>query len=386
MVEFTYPGVYVDELPAGVKRIDGVPTSTAAFVGSGGVGPCDQPIHIHAFADFERAFGQVAETDPMRLAVGLFFANGGRDAVVVRARGEDGPEPPAVRGLKALDGVERFDLLCLPGLYTDTSPTAIPAIAAALEAASRYCARRRAILLVDPLPDWQTAEDVVSGPSSIEAITTTVERENAAAFFPNLLVATKTGPVTCAPAGAIAGVIARTDRARGLWKAPAGLEAAITGTVGLASAISTMDVSALGDVAVNTIRELPGAGIVPWGARLLAGATRGDPEWRYIPVRRLVIFLERSIDQGLGWVVFEPNDEPLWASVRQSLEAFLCALLRQGAFAGRTPHEAYFVKCGPDTMTQDEIDNGVVNVVVGFAPVRPAEFVILRIQHRAPDD
>jgi phage tail sheath protein FI len=381
----TYPGVYVDELPAGVKSIEGVQTSTAAFVGSADAGPVDQPVEVHSLADFERAFGPTAETDPMRLAIHLFFANGGTDGVIVRV-GEGRTAPPAVAALPALDGVERFDLLCLPGLYADTASTAIPTIVAVLEAASRYCARRGAILLIDPLPDWQAAEDIVAGPSSIGAMTTTVQRENAVAFFPNLLVPTQSGPVTCAPAGAIAGVIARTDNTRGVWKAPAGEEAAIRGAIGLASAISATGASALRDVGVNTIRQLPGAGIISWGARLLSGATRGDPEWNYVNVRRLEIFLERSIDAGTAWAVFEPNDEPLWASVRQSVEAFLASLFRQGAFAGRTHHEAYFVKCGPDTMTQDEIDRGVVNIVVGFAPLRPAEFVIIRIQRRATDD
>jgi hypothetical protein len=322
----------------------------------------------------------------MRLAVQLFFANGGTDAVVVRVDREDAPEPPAVGGLRALDGVARFDLLCLPGLYADTLPTTIPTIAAALEAASRYCARRGAILLIDPLPDWQAADDIVSGPSSIGAITTTVQRENAAAFFPNLVVATRTSPATCAPAGAIAGVIARTDRTQGVWKAPAGPEVTIAGTIGLANAINTTSASALRDVGVNTIRQIPGAGIVPWGARLLAGATRGEPEWAYVQIRRLAIFLEHSLDEGLAWVVFEPNDEPLWTSVRQSVEAFFASYFRKGAFAGRTPGEAYYVKCGPDTMTQDEIDSGVVNILVGFAPLRPAEFVTFRIQRRAKND
>ena len=385
MVAVTYPGVYIDELPAGVRRIDGVQTSTAAFIGSGGDGPCDQPIHVHALADFERAFGQVAETDPLRLAVQLFFANGGRDAIVVLASGKDPSEPAAVRGLRALDS-ERFDLLCLPGLVGDASPTELTTIAAALEAASRYCAGRGAILLIDPLPDWQSVEDVVSGPSSIGAITASVEGGSAVAFFPNLLVATRDGPAMCAPAGAIAGVIARTDRTRGVWKAPAGLEAAITGTVGLVTAMSTAGASALADVGVNTNRQFPGTGIVPWGARLLSSATRGDPEWQYVNVRRALIFLERSIDEGLGWAIFEPNDEPLWGSVRQSIDCFLLALFRQGAFAGRTPDEAYFVRCGPDTKTHDDIDNGVLNVVVGFAPLRPAEFVTFRIQRRAMDD
>lgn len=384
VVHVTYPGVYVEELPAGVKAIEGVPTSTAAFVGSGAAGPVDTAVPIHSLADFERAFGPAAETDPLRRAIQLFLENGGTDALVVRVDGAAGPEPSVAAGLQALDGIERFDFLCLSGLYADTSPTGIPQIAAALEAASRYCARRSAILIIDPLPGWQAADDVVSGPASIDAITTGVQRENAIAFYPNLLVATPSGPEPSAPSGAIAGVFARTDGARGVWKAPAGEESAIRGAVGLASPISTADASALRHGGVNTIRELP-AGIVPWGARLLSGLTRGDPEWKYVNIRRLLIYLERSIDQGLTWVVFEPNDEPLWAAIRQSVTAFLFALWREGAFAGRHPGEAYFVRCGPDTMTQDEIDTGVVNILVGFAPLRPAEFVTFRI-HRKPTD
>ena len=386
MGRVAYPGVYVDELPVGVRRIDGVDTSTAAFVGPTGGGPVDEPIHVHGLAEFERAFGPASEADPMRLAVQLFFANGGTDAVVLRIDGEDAAATIAGAGLYALDAVARFDLLCLPGLYADSAPTAIPTIAAALEAASRYCGRRGAILLIDPLPEWVTAADVVSGPSSIGAITTTVQRQNAAAFFPNLLVASAGGHAACAPAGAIAGVIARTDKARGIWKAPAGLEATIAGTIGLASSVTTTHAAVLRDVGMNTIREIPDAGIVPWGARLLGGATRDDPEWKYIAVRRLSIFLEHSIDAGTAWVVFEPNDEPLWATVRRSVEAFLLSLWRSGAFAGTTPGEAYFVKCGPDTMTQDEIESGVVNILVGFAPLRPAEFVTFRIQRRTTDD
>jgi phage tail sheath protein FI len=382
MVRVRYPGVYIEELPGGPKPIEGVATSTAAFVGSGEAGPVQQPVQIRSLAEFERAFEPAGETDPMRLAVRLFFANGGTDAVVLRLGGEDSPKALAAGGLDALDGVDRFDLLCLPGLYAETVQTPIPLIAAALEAASRYCARRGAILLIDPLPDWQATEDAVSGPSSIGAITTSVQRENAAAFFPNLLVATATAPATCAPAGAIAGVFARTDRTRGIWKAPAGLEAAIAGTVGVASVINTTSASALRDVGVNAIRQFPDAGIVPWGARLLASPTRQEPEWKYIPIRRLALYMEHSIDEGLSWVVFEPNDEPLWESVRRAVEAFLSSLFRRGAFAGRTPHEAYFVKCGPETMTQEEIDTGVVNILVGFAPLRPAEFVTIRIQRR----
>jgi phage tail sheath protein FI len=381
VVEETYPGVYVDELPCGVTAIEGVPTSTAAFVGLAPRGPVDAPIDVTSLVDYERTFGPSDEADPMRLALMLFFANGGTDAVVVRAGGGLVPEPPTGGGLRALDAVDRFDLLCLPGLGIDPGQ-----VAAALEAASRYCATRGAILLIDPLPAWGSVSDAVSGPRSIGALTAYAQRENAAAFYPDLLVPTAAGDVACGPAGAVAGVMARTDKARGVWKVAAGLEAAIRGTAGPALPVSSADAVALREVGVNAIRAFPDAGTLVWGARLLAGATRPDPEWNYIPIRRLDLFLEATLDKGLQWVVFEPNDEPLWAKVRQAIGAFLWTLFQKGAFAGLKPEESYFVKCGRDTMTQDEIDAGVVNIVVGFAPLRPSEFVIIRIGRFRPDD
>jgi phage tail sheath protein FI len=155
--------------------------------------------------------------------------------------------------------------------------------------------------------------------------------------------------------------------------------------VGVATAIDAPGASTLANAGVNAIRQLTGEGIVVWGARLLGARAHADPDWKYVNVRRLEIFLEHSIDEGTQWAVFEPNDEPLWLDVREAIDVFLYSLWRQGALAGRTPDEAYFVKCGLDTMTQDDIDNGLLSIVVGVAPFRPAEFVTFRIQRRIGD-
>jgi phage tail sheath protein FI len=205
---------------------------------------------------------------------------------------------------------------------------------------------------------------------------------NAAVYFPRLRQpdparADRVG--TFAPCGAVAGVIARTDTARGVWQAPAGTEATLAGAPDLALALTDDDVDALNPLGVNALRALRGAGPVVWGARTLPAAGRSDPEWTYLPIRRLALHLESSIDRGLPWVVLEPNGAALWTKVRKRVDAFLTALFRQGALAGATPSEAFFVRCDATTMTAADVAAGRLVVVVGFAPLRPAEFVVLRI-------
>jgi phage tail sheath protein FI len=170
---------------------------------------------------------------------------------------------------------------------------------------------------------------------------------------------------------------------RGVWKAPAGIEATLVGTAALTTKLTDGENGQLNPLGINCLRSFPVIGHVVWGARTLEGADRLASEWKYIPVRRLALFLEESLFRGTQWVVFEPNDEPLWAQIRLNIGAFMQNLFRQGAFAGRTPSEAYFVKCDKETTTQNDINLGIVNIVVGFAPLKPAEFVILKIQQMA---
>jgi hypothetical protein len=187
------------------------------------------------------------------------------------------------------------------------------------------------------------------------------------------------------PSGFVAGVYARTDATRGVWKAPAGSEASLNGASGLAITMSDAENGQLNPVGVNCLRTLPVYGNVVWGSRTLHGHNDRASEWKYVPVRRTALFLEESLYRGTQWVVFEPNDEPLWAQIRLNIGAFLHNLFRQGAFQGTSPRDAYFVKCDRETTTQTDINLGIVNILVGFAPLKPAEFVVLKIQQIAGD-
>jgi phage tail sheath protein FI len=181
----------------------------------------------------------------------------------------------------------------------------------------------------------------------------------------------------------VAGVFSRTDAQRGVWKAPAGSEASLSGAAGLEIIMSDAENGQLNPLGINCLRSLSTFGRVVWGSRTLHGANDRASEWKYIPVRRTALFIEESLFRGTQWVVFEPNDEPLWAQIRLNLGAFMHNLFRQGAFQGTTPKEAYFVKCDKETTTQSDINSGIVNILVGFAPLKPAEFVVIKIQQIA---
>ena len=229
--------------------------------------------------------------------------------------------------------------------------------------------------------EWRTPADAIAGLGTVGT-----NSQNAALFFPRLRQpnALRENQLdTFAPCGAVAGVFSRTDVQRGVWKAPAGIEATLVGTAALTTKLTDGENGQLNPLGINCLRSFPVIGHVVWGARTLEGADRLASEWKYIPVRRLALFLEESLFRGTQWVVFEPNDEPLWAQIRLNIGAFMQNLFRQGAFAGRTPSEAYFVKCDKETTTQNDINLGIVNIVVGFAPLKPAEFVILKIQQMA---
>lgn len=283
------------------------------------------------------------------------------------------------QGLYALEQTDLFNLLCLPPYLAsgDVDATVV-------SAAASYCEGRRAILLVDPPSAWTSKDAAKTGVATDPGVGTV--SANAALYFPRLrqpnpLLANQVEDF--APSGAVAGVIARTDSQRGVWKAPAGLDATLSGVPQLSVALTDAEIGELNPLAVNCLRTAPAAGRVVWGARTLQGADRLASEWKYLPVRRLALYLEESLYRGTQWVVFEPNDALLWGQIRLNVGAFMQTLFRQGAFQGNTPAQAYFVKCDSETTTQNDIDNGVVNIVVGFAPLKPAEFVIIQIQQLA---
>jgi len=300
----------------------------------------------------------------------------GSDGDVLDANAYLGSEAQKT-GLFALQKADLFNLLCIPPPEPggDTDPSV-------WGAALPYCKRRRAMLLVDPPADWDRVEDPRDKFDDLGL----VRDENAALYFPRLRFADPLAENRLAdfvPSPAVAGAMARTDVARGVWKAPAGTDVNLFGVRALTVPLTDGEQGQINPLGVNVIRSLPVIGNVIWGARTLRGADRLASEWKYVPVRRLALFLEESLYRGTQWAVFEPNDEPLWSLIRLNLGAFMHSLFRQGAFQGRSPRDAYFVKCDKETTTQNDIDRGIVNIVVGFAPLKPAEFVIIQIEQIA---
>jgi phage tail sheath protein FI len=283
-------------------------------------------------------------------------------------------------GIQALENTDLFNLLCLPP-DTAAAGTQGDIPSNVLDAAAAYCEKRRAMLLVDPPAAWNAPDKAIAAVDGLLA-----RSKNAALYFPRLR---EQDPLnngamdTYVPCGAVAGVFARTDSQRGVWKAPAGTEATLLGVPELDVRLTDKENGDLNPLGINCLRAFPVIGRVVWGSRTLRGADLLTDQWKYVPVRRTALFLEESLYRGTQWVVFEPNDEPLWAQIRLNVGAFMNTLFRQGAFQGATPHDAYLVKCDKETTTQADIDNGIVNILVGFAPLKPAEFVVITIQQLA---
>jgi phage tail sheath protein FI len=521
----TYPGVYIEEIPSGVRTITGVATSITAFIGRTARGLANEPTMINSWGDFERTFGGLQVDYPMSYAVRDFYLNGGQQAIIVRLqknaktatnddlklvaategswgntitytvdsngitddvaarynvpkddlfnltvyenpgkgrverfanvsvkadagsrrldrvledasnlvrvqKKDDGTpnliaakpanspaeEDPAKTkdpakfkkfkdgtdsdplandadiigskdnktGMYAFDKADLFNLLCIPpDSRQGNTSTGVYATA------MKYCADRRAMLIVDSPSAWSANKDTAAATAAagISGLNLTgIEARNAALFFPRV---TQSDPLredqwdTFVPCGIIAGVMARTDVTRGVWKAPAGLDASINGVQGLQVNLNDPENGMLNPLGINCLRAFAVGGRVVWGSRTLRGADQLADEYKYIPVRRLALYIEESLYRGTQWVVFEPNDEPLWAQIRLNVGAFMHGLFRQGAFQGQTPKDAYFVKCDKETTPQDQVNLGIVNIVVGFAPLKPAEFVIIKLQQMA---
>lgn len=277
-----------------------------------------------------------------------------------------------------LDKLPIFNLLVIPGVTQFT----------VLSEAIAFCERKQAFLIMDPPAD-QIADQGGTNWIGDYMADTAPKSTNAALYFPFLK---STDPLTGAevdvpPSATVAGIYARTDVNRGVWKAPAGLETITRNVTGVVDTgrMNDMRQGTLNQVAVNCLRTFHDVGTVAFGARTSVGADDNTAfqQWKYVPVRRMALFIEQSLYRSLGWVVFEPNDTPLWVSIRTSIEAFMLTLFHQGAFQGDTPSKAFQVKCDGTTTTQTDIDNGIVNIIVAFAPLKPAEFVIIKIAQLA---
>ena len=288
-------------------------------------------------------------------------------------------------GIFALEKADLFNILVIPPLTPGASGNDIPM--STWTAAADYCEKRRAFLLVDAPSVWTVSTGANAATTNVGSFSAIV-RKNAAIYFPRIQLSDPLQDGTLeefAPSGVIAGLMSRIDSTRGVWKAPAGIEANLEGVLNLTINMTDKENGLLNPLGINCLRNFPGIGIVCWGARTLEGQDILASEWKYVPVRRFALFLEESLFRGTKWVVFEPNDEPLWAKIRLNLNAFMMSLFRQGAFQGTTPDKAFFVKCDAETTTQNDRNLGIVNIEVGFAPLKPAEFVIIKIQQIAGD-
>jgi phage tail sheath protein FI len=347
---------------------------------------------------------QASARPPIRPAITVTQDNGERTVNWVDADADSGAdgseiddkdiigEKESQTGIYALNRVDLFNLLCIPPRIRNLStepPTYTATSAAVYRAALAFCVERRAMLIVDPDPAWAGSRPsavsnaiegrnalMLSGPAAC----------NAALYFPCVR---EVDPLrdgraeTFVPSGIIAGVIARSDMTHGVWKAPAGLETSLNGVQDLQVDLNDLENGQLNPLGINCLRSFGATGVTVWGARTLRGIEGGADEYRYLPVRRLALFLEESVDRGTRWTVFEPNDERLWAQIRGSVGTFMQGLFHQGAFQGATPNDAYYVKCDSQTTTQADIDGGNLNIVIGFAPLKPAEFVVLTIRQIA---
>ena len=364
----SYPGVYTEETSTAPRPIAQAQLSETLFIDDFGLATSGV---FTSFADFEAAHADAAIAAEAREQMRLFFLNGGARAAAI-----------SVSESQLLSGA--FDIAAAIDTRTDIDPGLIampvaarlPAGAAggAYRAALSATKRRFAMLLLDAPATTAPFDANALVADWFDAIA--IDDADVAFYAPRLAPTGTTDDA--AASGAVAGVIARTDITRGAWKSPAGTAANINGAAPIVD-LSTGQQNYLNPLGVNLIRTFPGAGPVIWGSRTLSS----DPEWKYVAVRRLGRMIEKSLASGLSWTVFEPNDELLWLRITVGVEMFLRALYREGAFQGVKPEQGYFVQCGRSTTTQADIDNGVVNLQIGFAPLRPAEFIILQLPLKA---
>jgi uncharacterized protein len=345
--------------------IVGVATSTTGLIGEAAQGPVDQAVLVTSLSEYEQVFGAPQPGEELFVGVRQFFLNGGVRAWIVRlgARSAAGIR----RGLAALDAVDDLGLLCLAGL--SDGPT--------LAAAAASARSRNTFYVAEPAG---TRQATLTAARAIRA----ADRGHVAVFFPRLRAPDPLQPgstVLCGSSAAVAGLLVRTDITRGVHAFAAGTGAHLQGAVGLAASVDDRAAATLRGQGVNAIRQIPNRGIVVWGARTTGGGRERTEDWKYVPVRRTALYIEESIEHGIEWVDFEPNDEPTWQALRATVTTFLEEMFQQGAFAGQTPAESFFARCGSETTTQKDIDNGIVVIEIGFAPLRPAQFVTFCIRH-----
>ncbi|MGP0592238.1 phage tail sheath family protein [Nitrospira sp. T9] len=335
------------------------------------------PQQVRTWEAFEKEYGGREKEAHSSLCIKQFFDNGGKAIWVVRIGTEQIKcGSPFLQGLSLLDHVEDFNILFIPQTEQLPDTHAIKVMHAAIA----LVAKHRAMYVLD-VPQRDAPRQTVRALTTWLNQQSGIHHPNVAMYVPHVQVpqSLKKAPLHIPASGAMVGVWARTDQQRGVWKAPAGTAAILHGILGIERTLTQPEMGQLTQLGINPIRQTSPSQVVAWGARTLSS----NREWQYLSVRRLALFLESSIQHGLGWVVDEPNDQTLWSHIRQAIEVFLQTLFRQGAFQGQKSQEAYFVNCGPDTISSADQTSGVVNIMIGFAPLKPAEFIILTIQQKA---
>ncbi|MGK6319613.1 phage tail sheath family protein [Sphingomonas sp. DT-204] len=283
-------------------------------------------------------------------------------------------------GIYALDAMQLVNLLLVPDMPAMGQSDYLTAATATLN----YAIQRKAFALLDMPNTVQSPSDAIAWATASPG-TFGTGIISAATYFPQVLVPNpfSTQPLQIGGSGTLAGIYALTDQTRGVWKAPAGISAPLAGAQQLSYVMNDQENGQINPLGINALRTFPIYDNISWGARTLAAANIADEDWKYVPVRRLALYIEQSLIQGLQWVVFEPNDERLWAQIRLSVNSFLHPLYLQGAFVGSSPSQAYQCICDASTTTVEDMENGIVNILILFAPVRPAEFVVISLQQMA---
>ncbi len=381
----TMPGVFIEETPTTAKAIEGVATAVTAFVGITSRDSLSKPKLVKSMTDYLDLFGLLFSSDDvMTLAVNAFFLNGGRRAYICPVVSD----AQTASSSSTLHAYTRFfdkvlaslaiNIIVLPGQCwaEDGTGNAIISIAQA------HCDKlENRMLIIDPPETLALRNENAVRRMALPISDYTV------IYYPWVGMAnpvfhrrsgstslTVSKTVNVAPSAIAAGIWSKIDERRGVWKSPAGLQ--LTGASSLTFNVTGFEQQQLNPLAVNCIRKFPRRGMMLWGARTLSSTS----EWRYISVRRLAIYIKESINKSIDWAVFEPNDEPLWLSLRGVVEGFMLGLFREGALQGNKVDEAFFVRVGlGETMTQSDIVRGRLIIEIGFAPLKPAEFVIVGI-------
>lgn len=371
------PGASIHKPSFVPPMIESASTSIAAIIGSFSKGPTS-PQQVRTWRAFEKEYGGLETEALCSFCIKQFFDNGGKAIWVVRIGSEQiNGVSPFLQGLSLLDRIGDFNILFIPQTEQLPDTHAIKVMHAAIA----LVAKHRAMYVLD-VPRRDAPRQTVRTLTTWFNQQSDIHHPNVAMYAPRIHVPQsrkKTSLHTIPASGTMAGVWARTDQQQGVWKAPAGTAAILHGVQSIEQTLTQPEMGQLTQLGINPIRQTSPSQVVAWGARTLSS----NREWQYLSVRRLALFLESSIHQGLGWVVDEPNDEHLWAHIRQAIDVFLQSLFRKGAFQGQKVQEAYFVKCGPDTISSSDRTAGNVNIIIGFAPLKPAEFIILTIQQKA---